>query len=280
MPINEDDERIIKASGQVKDVRRRRELKIIGVICLLFMTILAAAATSSYLTLLGAAKDGTELAQQVQAECESEAVVDPDLAQFCPQAGQVVEDAPIQVKTVLLEGPAGPKGDQGDPGKDAPAITDTQVLSAVRQYCSMTEECKGDKGRNASAAQVALAVTTYCRSNGDCAGAVGPTGPAGEDADPVTQGQIVAAVDAYCSTNNDCRGPAGEDGQDGQNGSDSNVPGPPGVVKVVDNCEPAPDGKVIADVNPSYNPDTQTVSFDCSYKDDQTGLLTGVRGDE
>lgn len=82
----------------------------------------------------------------------------------------------------------------------------------------------------------------------------------------MTQAQLIQAVDTYCSLNNNCRGPAGSDGKNGENGTDGQQ-GPPGVINVADNCEAAPDGMVLDDVNVSYDPSSQTVIIDCTYRD-------------
>lgn len=279
-----DDERIIQDSSHIKDVKRRRTLKIIGVCGLLFAMMLAVGGVTSYLTLKTAAKDGTELAQQIQKECELPGLTDPDLAKFCPKADEIVEAAPEQVKADPVpgpEGPAGPQGTQGEPGDDAPAPTQEQVDLAVSRLCLETTLCRGEDGTdgadgaNVTPAMVEVAVRAYCSNDGSCRGATGSTGPSGTDGadgadgadgQSVTQTQVNDAVANYCSVDDRCRGP---EGPAGQNGSD----GAPGMINFVDNCEAAPAGQVLADVNTSYNPDNQTATVSCTYKDDQSGIL-------
>ena len=270
-----EEEFVRSQTKQVKDVRTRRWLLVVGIIFLLFLFAGGAGAVATYYTLKGAAEEGTELAQQIQQACESPGVTDPDLAQFCPKADVIVEDAPDQVKADPVPGPPGPVGDPGPPGvagEDAPPLTDTQILDALTRYCTNTGKCRGADGADATATQVALAVSTYCTARGECQGPIGRMGLPGidgEDATPITQNQIVSAVEDYCTAHNECRGPAGADGQ---NGSDSNVPGPPGVVNVRDECPPAEPGQVILDIIPTIDRDTQTVTISCTYKDDLTIL--------
>lgn len=282
--MNRDEERIVRESSKVKDVGRRRQLKVIGGVFLVCLLAAAVAGISSWLTLRDAAEDATDLARQVQMECDKPRVASPQLAQFCPEANKVVDDAPEAVKNNPVEGPpgdTGATGPTGPAGANAPALTEAQILGALRLFCENTGSCRGEDGADATATQVAIAVSSYCNSRGECRGPAGADGVDGvdgvdgEDADPITQGQIIAAVEDYCDANNGCRGPEGQAGQNGQNGSDGapGEQGPPGIVNVVDDCGAAPEGQTIANVDPNYNPDTQTVVLTCTYKDDQTGIL-------
>lgn len=268
----EDHEReIAKQAAQTKDIPRRKLLLIIGLAFLLCLFGGGAAGLASWLTLKGAAEDGTLLAQQIKKECEAPGLTDPQLAQFCPKADEVVKDAPAQVKTDNVPGPQGPKG---DPGTNAAEVTNAQILVAVTQYCADTGKCTGKDGSTPTPAQVAAAVASYCTANGDCRGPQGDPGSDGQNGSPgsdgkdapaVTQAQLANAVETYCA-NNTCRGPAGQDG----------AQGPTGVVAVTDDCAPAPEGQVIADVIPTYDEGTRTVTITCTYKKDETGGLLGL----
>lgn len=270
--MEQHEKEIAQQAALIKDRSARRWLKIIGAIFMLCLFGGGAAALSSYLTLRGAAEDGTQLAQQIKEQCDSPGATDPQLAQFCPKADEVVKDAPSIVKSDPVPGPPGPQGEQGDAGVGPSAA---QILQAVQLYCTQTKTCEGTAGKDATPAQVAAAVSTYCSANGQCQGprgepgTDGANGANGADAPAITQSQIVAAVETYCGNNN-CRGPAGSDGAQGETG----------VVAVVDNCDPAPAGQVIADVTPAYDAETKTVTISCTYKDDETGGLINLPGSE
>lgn len=285
--MTHDDERIIREASSIKNTKGRNRLKLIGLLVLVCLLAVVAGSASTYFSLKNAAEDGTELAQQVQAACDLPGDKDPQLAQFCPKADQVVNDAPDTVKADPVPGPPGDPGPTGATGatgasgQDAPPLTEDQILDALRLFCANTGKCRGADGADATATQVAIAVSSYCNRRGECRGPAGVAGQNGTngtngtdgqdgvDGQPATQGQIIAAVDDYCSANNGCRGPAGADGQNGGQGP----AGPPGVVNVIDDCGAAPDGQVIADVNPTYDSESQTVTVTCSYKDDQSGIL-------
>lgn len=79
-----------------------------------------------------------------------------------------------------------PKGDKGD---DA---TDAQVAQAVAAYLKANPPAKGDKGDNATDAQVAAAVATYLKANPPAKGDKG---------DNATDAQVAAAVAAYIKAN-------------------------------------------------------------------------------
>lgn len=272
------EEEIVREAASVKNKPRRHLLWVIGLIFVLSLVGGGVSGGVAYLTLKGTAEDGTLLAQQIQKECEEPGVTDPDLAQFCPTADEVVEKAPAEVKAEQVPGPpgeTGSTGEQGEQGEAGPPPSAGQVLSAVRRFCDDTRRCDGQDGSNATPAQVAIAVSSYCNSRGECRGPVGENGSDGtdgtngedgKDAPPVTQDQLIQAVDAYCARNNNCRGPAGEDGSDGTNG-EQGPQGQPGVTQVSDICEPAPAGQVIDDVLSSYDASTQAVVIDCTYRD-------------
>ena len=273
--MNAHEEGIIKNSSSVKDVKRRRILWGIAALFLLALVIVATAVTTKFVTLQGAAEDGTELAQQIEVECDLPGVTDPQLAKFCPRATEIVEDAPDTVKSEPVPGPQGDpgepgeQGDTGEPGTDAPALTDTQVLNALRRFCTNTGQCRGSDGADATPNMVALAVRSYCNANGECRGAPGQNGSDGTDGTdgpPPTEAQIRSVVDSYCSMADNCRGAVGPQGEPGQNGS-------PGVVNVEDNCAPAPEGQVVENVDAVYDAEAQTITIACTYKDDQAGLL-------
>lgn len=279
MTLDEDNEEAVRKSREVKNVGQRRIMIALGIVLLLSIIAAGGGSLTSYLTLRSAAQDGTVLAQQIQEQCESPESTSPDLAQFCPDADRVVESAPSEIKQDPVPGPAGPTGADGSPGTPGPAPTDAQVFLAVKSFCNSTGRCEGDDGSSATPAQVAIAVSSYCDARGDCRGGSGEDGTNGadgtdgNDAPPITQAQLIDAVDSFCSQGTNCQGPAGQDGEDGKDGSDSTVPGPPGVVNVVDNCDAAPEGQYIVNVDPSYDPDTQTVTISCSYADDEVGGL-------
>lgn len=288
--MDQDEEDIIHRSASVKDRNRRRWLRLIGLVFVISLLGGGAAALATFLTLQSAAKDGTVLAQQIQRECDKPGITDPDLAQFCPRADEIVESAPETVKVEQVPGPPGETGEQGDTGavgETGPPPSATQVLSAVRRFCVNTSRCDGTDGSDATPAQVAIAVSSYCNSRGECRGPAGEAGENGDDgvdgtagkdgsnAPPVTQAQLIEAVDSYCAQNNNCRGPAGADGTNGSDGSTGpqGPAGPTGLVNVADNCEPAPEGQVINDVSSSYDTDTQTVMIDCTYVDVRPSVL-------
>lgn len=263
------EEVVVRESAMTKDGRKRFLLKIIGAVFVFSLLGGAAGATSSYFTLKGAAEDGTELAQQIKETCDLPKVTDPDLAQFCPKADQVVEAAPEQVLTTPTPGPPGEAGNDGADGQPGPAPTPGQVLIAVRRLCSTTSVCEG---QDPTQAQVAVAVASYCGVDGRCRGVDGEDGT---DAAPVTQEQLIQAVESYCAEGV-CRGQDGQDGQDGTDGADSNVPGPqgpPGVSNVNDNCEAAPEGQKIVNVDATYDADNKTITISCSYGPDVAGTL-------
>lgn len=268
------EEEIVREASSVKDTRKRHILWIIGLVFVVSLLGGGIAALFTYSTLKGAAEDGTVLAQQIQKECEKPGITDPDLAQFCPKADEVVEKAPETVKAEQIPGPEGPAGDtgaQGETGATGPAPSRAQVQSAVRRFCLDTGRCDGQRGNNATPAQVAIAVSSYCNSRGECRGEQGENGNDGadglngRDAPPVTQAQLIQAVEAFCADGN-CRGPAGADGTDGDDGN-TGPQGPSGIAQVTDLCEAAPTGQVIDDVISSYDANTQAVVIDCTYRD-------------
>lgn len=269
------EEEIIHRSAETKDRNKRRWLRLIGLVFIISLLGGGAAALATYLTLQKAAEDGTVLAQQIQKECEKPGTTDPDLLQFCPKADEVVEAAPEAVKSDPVPGPPGDQGEQGETGSVGPPPSAASVYSAVRRFCTDTKRCDGRDGSDVTPAQVAIAVSSYCNSRGQCKGPAGDPGEPGEagkdgaDAPPVTQAQLIQAVDAYCSENNRCQGPPGSDGKDGNAGPQ----GPAGVVQVADNCEPAPPGQALDDVEMAYDPATQTVLIDCTYKDIGTPVV-------
>lgn len=277
----EEEEEIVRQSVKQKSTKDRTILMLLGVLFMIFLIGGGVISALLYVSLKTTAQDGTELAQQIQQACEAPGTPDPDLAQFCPTADDVVDSAPDEVKADPVPGPQGVPGTQGPTGEPGPGPSSEEVMAAVASFCTDTGKCQGPQGDNASARQVAIAVAAYCNNRGMCSGPSGidgRDGADGQDAEPISPEQIAAAVTTYCNANNQCRGPSGEDGTNGQNGSDGapGAPGPPGVVNVVDNCEAAPDGQVIADVNSVYDADTQSVIISCTYKDDQTvGLGQG-----
>lgn len=260
------EEEIVKKSSRTKDEHRRFILKIIGIAFVVSLLGGGAAALASYLTLRSAAEDGTQLAAQIQQACESPGVVDPDLAQFCPRAEEVVDSAPTEVRAVAGEdGEDGVDGQDGVDGAPGPGPTAEQTLLAVTRYCNNTNNCDGE---NPTASQVASAVAIYCNSRGNCQGPVGRAGVDGQDADPVTQEQLIQSVAAYCTSNGGCRGPAGPQGPQGAQGQQG-APGQPGVASVQDSCGAAPEGQTIANVDADYNAETRTITLTCTYKDDE-----------
>lgn len=244
------DEEIVRSAVTVVDRRRRTLLRVVGMVVVVLLVGSFTAGIASYLTLKASAQDSTELAQQIQKACSMTATPDPDLAQFCPKADQVVNSAPSQIKSDPVPGPPGPTGSSGAQGPQGPGPTVVQIQAAVRSYCSISGSCRGPRGLTPTTAQVVAAVTVYCSNNNRCQG---PSGASGKDG---ANGQ---------NGSDGVNGTEGKDGKDGAPGPQ----GPPGVVNVIDNCDTAPDGQVVGDVNASYDAATQTVTLSCTYKDDQ-----------
>lgn len=263
------------ASGAV-DRRKRWLLLLLTGIFTLLLVVTAIAAAIAIRDYKSSAQDGTDLAREVQIAC-----ADPEqaaeLGPVCKSADNVVADAPASVK-----GDKGDPGAQGEQGAQGPPPSSAQVAQAVALYCA-NGACDGKDGANATQAQVAQAVALFCNARGDCRGPEGVAGQEGQDGTQGPQGdtgpppsaaQVQAAVASYCSTRNDCAGPKGEPGPAGAEGPQ----GPAGVVNVVDNCDPAPEGQVVANVDASYDADAKTVVLSCTYKPDQTGLIPGNGG--
>lgn len=86
-------------------------------------------------------------------------------------------------------------------------------------------------------------VFTY--SDGDT-DTVGPLcGEDGEPGPPPSAADIAAQVKAYCDANGECRGPTG-------------------LVSVVDNCPPAPQGEFLTGIETAYDADTSTLTITCT----------------
>lgn len=263
---------VVRKSRDVKNIPQRRLLIALGVVLVLSIISLGFNGLFSYITLRGTAEDGTALAQQIKQQCDQPTITSPDLMPFCPRAEAVVQDAPGEVKAAPVAAPQPAEdGDDGLQGEAGPPPTDAQVLTAVRSFCTSTRLCRAKDGADATPAQVAIAVASYCDNRGECRAPAadsivpndGVDGSDGKDAPPVTQAQLISAVESFCSQTDQC--------QNGEDGADSTVPGPPGIVKVVDNCGPTPEGQALTDVNPSYDSESQTVSISCVYTD--TGLI-------
>lgn len=247
------DEQIIYDSvEESKDYRRRWLLVGIVTIAVLSLLVSGIAAYYAYGSVKDQAAAGTTLAQQVKDACEDPTKRTADIQYLCDNAEKVVEEAPEAIK-----GDTGPQGEQGEPG---PPPSAAQVAKAVASFCA-GQRCRGTDGKNATQSQVAQAVQTYCNARGECEGPQGDTGNVGDTGPigpPPSDAQVQDAVDAYCLTHNGCQGPAGPEGP----------PGPTGVVNVDDQCEAAAEGMVVADVNSTYDPDTRTLTIDCTYKED------------
>lgn len=228
------EEQIISDAVDVKDVRRRRWMKIMGLLFLLFFTAMVTFALTQYFTVQNAAQDATGLAQRLDRECTSPGVKDPTLEKFCPEAEQVVDDAPAQVLTELVPGPVGPAGEDGTDGTDGSDGSDG------------TDGTDGDRGPKGATGNT---------------GAVGPVGPVGPQGPTGEQGPVGPIGP---------QGPIGPEGPAGQNGSD----GASSDFRVVDNCEPAPEGQYINDFKYAFDPETNQGTITCTYRDDQQGVLT------
>lgn len=174
---------IIKEAVDVKDVQRRRTIKMVGVLFLLFFTAMITFSITKYLTVQTAAEDSTALAQRLNQECKMPGVTDPALEAFCPEAEQVVSDAPEQVLTQGLPGPEGPSGEDGADGSDGSDGNDGARGKPGTDGTDGTDGVDGEQGP---------------------VGPVGPQGPVG----PV--GPIGPAGEP---------GPSGQNGSNGTNGS-------------------------------------------------------------
>lgn len=248
--------------GAIKDSvnpRQRGLLLAVSTIMVAFFVLAVVASWVAYSAIRDSANEGAGLAEEVQSACEDPGRNTEELGALCDSADQVIENAPSVVE------PSPPlQGKTGEDGEPGPAPTEAEVALAVDSYCA-TNNCRGT---NATPTQVATAVALYCDAAGRCRGPVGAAGSEGQDGTdgddgdagpPPSSTQISDAVATYCSTRNECRGATGPEGP----------VGPAGVVNVESNCD-APEGQVIDQVNSTYSSGSQTITINCTYKDDST----------
>ena len=243
-----------EAAAEGRDPKTRHLLLALSTLAAISAIVAVWAGWSAWHSAHQDAQAGADLAAQVQAACDDNIPDTPQITRLCAQAKDVTEQV----------GPAGPQGDQGLPGPQGPPPSDAQVANAVALYCS-SGRCEGPAGRSVTEAEVAQAVAIYCNNRGECRGPAGSdgtdgaTGATGPQGPPPSDEQVLSAVQTYCSNHNDCQGPTGPAGPEGPKGET-------GVVDVKDNCDPAPDGDYISNVNSTYDADTKTITITCDYK--------------
>lgn len=117
-------------------------------------------------------------------------ITQAEVSQISRTVSTLQSQLPTQVKTAVTvavaaycaedrcqpeptPGPKGDKGDKGDPGKDAPKVTDEELLKAAQTallaYCGQeSQPCKGDKGDKGTDAPPPYSVVdTDCVGDGD-----------------------------------------------------------------------------------------------------------------
>lgn len=143
-----------------------------------------------------------------------------------------------------------------DPGADAPVVpiapSQEQILSAFDVWCDLhschgSDGSDGENGKDAppmTQAQILAGFTEWCSTSDLCVGVDGTNGADGEDSTvpgppgrPPTAEEVVAAVETVCGGSDLCRGPQGVHGVQGAQG----IPGPPGTATPGDYA--CPDGE-------------------------------------
>ncbi|HZC53768.1 MAG TPA: hypothetical protein VE441_14895 [Mycobacterium sp.] len=92
----------------------------------------------------------------------------------------------------------------------------TDVLAAVRAYCSAGAACRGPKGSPGRRGPTGATGSSGAVGPPGASGNPGPPGDSGAPGPGPTQDQIAAAVAAYCDAHGGCTGPAGPKGDPGR----------------------------------------------------------------
>lgn len=215
-----------QSAADHREQRLDRLRVLLGVIAVVLLAILTWSVFSSRDVAEEAVTQTQDLAQQVQAACESGGAAAAELEAIgaCDQADQAARGATIA---------------DAPPPSVVEVATDAQVRTAVTDYL---EEHPPAPGRPATQAEVDAAVARYCDANA-CRGSDGAPGEAGSDGadgQNATDDQVRVAVADFCNANDQCRpsqeqvntavalycqqnpgacvGPAGEQGAEGPPG--------------------------------------------------------------
>lgn len=151
---------------------------------------------------------GRSLGQQVAEVCAKGGPAAVELGQACAKAAEVKDQPP----PVALPAPT-----------IDPEVLRAAARTAVIDYCSTRNGCRGTDGRTPDFDAIVTAVVARIPAPQN-----GTNGTNGQPGQSATAEQVATAVAAYCGQASEpCRGPAGTKGDTGDTGP-TGAAGPPG----------------------------------------------------